>query len=162
MQNNIDVLQQIISLADFSAIDSILYHHYFNVYLILLGLLFFSPFCLVNPLFHNKILLTLLFINSVITVFASLAVFSFGKPSSIELRTTLNEQQTALLKTIDNPKIIQAINYNVAKYGKNLYAINKSLSETNETLEEIKQEEDDFKEKQQFINPTKFLELKNN
>ena len=103
-----------------------------------------------------------MFINSVITVFASLAVFSFGKPSSIELRTTLNEQQTALLKTIDNPKIIQAINYNVAKYGKNLYAINKSLSETNETLEEIKQEEDDFKEKQQFINPTKFLELKNN
>ena len=162
MQNNIDVLQQIISLADFSAIDSILYHHYFNVYLILLGLLFFSPFCLVNPLFHNKILLTLLFINSVITAFASLAVFSFGKPSSIELRTTLNEQQTALLKTIDDPKIIQAINYNVAKYGKNLYAIEQSLSKTDATLEEIEKEKVIIKEKQRLVNPPKFLELKTN
>lgn len=152
MQSNLDMLQQIISLADFSAMDSILYHHYFNVYLILLGLLFFSPFCLVNPLFHNKILLTLLLINSVITAFASLAVFSFGKPSSVELRTTLNELQIALLKTIDDPKTIQAINHNVAKYGKNLYAIEQSLSKTDISLEKI----------EQTVNPPKFLELKSN
>ena len=115
MQNNIDRLQQIISLSDFSTIDFILFHHNLIVQTFLLGLLFFNLFCLWLPIFHNKILATLLFINLVFTLFASLAVFSFGKSSSIERRTTLNEQQIALLKTIDDPKIIQAVNYNVGK-----------------------------------------------
>lgn len=152
MQNNIDRLQQIISLSDFSTIDFILFHHNLIVQTFLLGLLFFNLFCLWLPIFHNKILATLLFINLVFTLFASLAVFSFGKSSSIERRTTLNEQQIALLKTIDDPKIIQAVNYNVGKYGENLYAIDRSLSETDATLEEI----------EKAINPPRFLELKTN
>lgn len=152
MQNNIDMLQQIISLADFSTIDFILFHHNFIVQTFLLGLLFFNLFCLWLPIFHNKILVTLLFINLTITLFASLAVFSFGKSSSIELRTDLNEQQINLLKTINDPKLIQVINYNVGKYGENLYAIDRSLSETDATLKEI----------EQATNPSKFLELKNN
>lgn len=78
--------------------------------------------------------------------------FSFGKSSSIERRTTLNEQQITLLKTIDDPKIIQAVNYNVGKYGENLYTIDRSLSETDATLKEI----------EQATNPSKFLELKSN
>lgn len=81
-----------------------------------------------------------------------MAVFSFGKSSSIELRTDLNEQQINLLKTINDPKLIQVINYNVGKYGENLYAIDRSLSETDATLKEI----------EQATNPSKFLELKNN
>lgn len=152
MLNTANMLDKIISLADFSTIDFILFHHNLIVQTFLLGLLFFNLFCLWLPIFHNKILVTLLFINLAITLFASLAVFSFGKPSSIERRTTLNEQQIALLKTIDDPKIIQAINYNVAKYGKNLYAIDLSLSQTDITLEEI----------EQAVNPPKFLELKSN
>lgn len=152
MQNNIDMLQQIISLADFSTIDFILFHHNFIVQTFLLGLLFFNLFCLWLPIFHNKILVTLLFINLTITLFASLAVFSFGKSSSIELRTDLNEQQINLLKTINDPKLIQVINYNMGKYGENLYAIDRSLSETDATLKEI----------ERAINPPKFLELKSN
>lgn len=152
MQNNIDRLQQIISLSGFSTIDFILFHHNLIVQTFLLGLLFFNLFCLWLPIFHNKILATLLFINLVFTLFASLAVFSFGKSSSIERRTTLNEQQIALLKTIDDPKIIQAVNYNVGKYGENLYVIDRSLSEMDATLEEIEKE----------INPPRFLELKTN
>lgn len=78
-----------------------------------------------------------------------------GNAISVEKQTHLNEQQIALLKTIDDSKLIQAINYNVARYGKNLYAIDKSFSETNITLEEIKQEKEAIKEKQQLINSTK-------
>ena len=152
MLNTANMLDKIISLADFSAMDHILFHHNFIVHIFLLGLLFFNLFCSWLPIFHNKILVTLFFINLVFTLFASLAVFSFGERSRIERRTTLNEQQITLLKTIDDPKIIQAINYNVAKYGKNLYAIDFSLSETDITLEEIAR----------AVDPPKFLELKSN
>ena len=152
MLNTANILDKIISLADLSTMDSILFHHYVIVHIFLLGLLFFNLLCLCLPIFHNKILVTLLFINVVFTFFASLVVFSFGESSNIERRTNLNEQQIALLKTIDDLKIIQAINYNVAKYGKNLYAIDHSLSKTDITLEEI----------EQAVNPPKFLELKTN
>ena len=152
MLNTANMLDKIISLADFSTMDHILFHHNFIVQIFLLGLLFFNLFCSLLLIFHNKILVTLLFINLVFTLFASLAVFSFGELSRIERRTTLNEQQITLLKTIDDPKLIQVINYNVAKYGKNLYAIDFSLSETDITLEEIAR----------AVNPPKFLELKSN
>lgn len=49
MQNNIDMLQQIISLADFSTIDFILFHHNFIVQTFLLGLLFFNLFLFMAP-----------------------------------------------------------------------------------------------------------------
>ena len=154
MLNTTNMLDEIISIADFSAIDNLLYYHYLIVNIFLLGLLFFNLFYLPRIEFRNKILFILFCINLVITAFVSLVFLflSFGDRSSIELRTTLNEQQITLLKTIDDPKIIQAINYNVAKYGKNLYAIDRSLSKTDITLEEI----------EQAVNPPKFLELKTN
>lgn len=164
MQNNIDMLQQIISLADFSAMDSILYHHYIFADLSFLIVGFAHPtlLLLIGFQIKNKPLEILLYANVIITILL-ISVFKFNNDKiQIEKRTNLNEQQITLLKIIYDPKVIQAMNYNVARYGKNLYAINKSLSETNETLEEIKQEEESFKEKQQFVNPTKFLELKIN
>ena len=164
MQNNIDVLQQIISLADFSAMDSILYHHYIfaDLSFVILGFIHPTLLLLIGFQIKNKPLEILLYANVIITVLL-ISVFKFNNDKiQIEKRTNLNEQQITLLKIIHDPKVIQAMNYNVARYGKNLYAIKKSLSETNETLEEIKQEEESFKEKQQFVNPTKFLELKIN
>ena len=154
MLDTANMLDEIISIADFSTIDNLLYHHYLIVNIFLLGLLFFNLFYLPRIKFRNKILFILFCLNLAITAFVSLVFLflSFAGSSSIERRTELNEQQIALLKTIDDPKIIQAINYNVAKYGKNLYAIDFSLSETNITLEEIAR----------AVNPPKFLELKSN
>ena len=84
-----------------------------------------------------------------------IAVFAFsvlGDINSIEKRTELNEKQITLLKTIDDPKLIQVINYSVAEYGPNLYAIDRSLSKTEIILVEI----------EKAVNPPKFLELKTN
>lgn len=164
MQNNTDMLQQIIALADFSAMDSILYHHYIfaDLSFLILGFVYPVLLLLIGFQIKNKPLEILLYANVIITVLL-ISVFKFNNDKiQIEKRTNLNEQQITLLQTIHDPKVIQAVNYNVARYGKNLYTIKKSLSETNETLEEIKQEEESFKEKQQFVNPTKFLELKIN
>ena len=81
----------------------------------------------------------------------------FHDPFSMKSRTNLNEQQVTLLKTIDDPNVIQAINYNVARYGANLYSIDKALSETDAVLEDIEKEKLIFKEKQRLIDPPKFL-----
>ena len=159
MQNNIDMLQQIISLADFSAMDSILYHHYIFADLSFLIVGFAHPtlLLLIGFQIKNKPLEILLYANVIITVLL-ISVFKFNNDKiQIEKRTNLNEQQITLLKTIDDPNVIQAINYNVARYGANLYSIDKALSETDAVLEDIKKEKVIIKEKQRFIDPPKFL-----
>lgn len=94
--------------------------------------------------------------NTIVGVFCFWRIF-FNDSLSIEERTNLNEQQITLLKTIDDSNVIQAINYNVARYGANLYSIDRALSETDAVLEEIEKEKSIVKEKQRLVNPPKFL-----
>lgn len=152
MIDEMNMLDEIISLAQFSTVDSILFHHNVAVHLISITWAIANLIVLFRIKSSNKILLTLFYTNMAICCIAVFAFSVLGDINSIERRTTLNEQQIKLLKTIDDPKIIQAINYNVAKYGKNLYAIDRSLSNTDIILKEI----------EQAINPSKFLELKSN
>lgn len=152
MIDEMNMLDEIISLAQFSTVDSILFHHNVAVHLISITWAIANLIVLFRIKSRNKILLTLFYTNMAICCIAVFAFSVLGDINSIERRTELNEQQIKLLKTIDDPKLIQAINYNVEKYGQNLYAIERSLSNTDITLKEI----------EQAINPSKFLELKSN
>lgn len=152
MIDEMNMLDEIISLAQFSTVDSILFHHNVAVHLISITWAIANLIVLFRIKSRNKILLTLFYTNMAICCIAVFAFSVLGDINSIERRTELNEQQIKLLKTIDDRKLIQAINYNVEKYGQNLYAIERSLSNTDITLKEI----------EQAINPSKFLELKSN
>ena len=161
MQNNTDMLQQIIALADFSTIDSILFHHRHLINICLLIYIIIN-ICLNEwKQIKNKSLKNLFVANTIVGVFCFWRIF-FNDSLSIEERTNLNEQQITLLKTIDDSNVIQAINYNVARYGANLYSIDRALSETDAVLKDIEQEKLIIKEKQRLINPPKFIELKTN
>ena len=157
MVNNANILNKIILLSDFSTIDNIMFHYYSTLNLIILILLFINILLLfymaVNKM-DNKRLERVFQFSFIITGLLGILLLINNDPISIGKQTDLNEEQIALLKTIEDPKVIQAINYNVAQYGKNLYAINKSLFETEATLEEIEKEKQQL---QQFINPPKFL-----
>ena len=152
MIDEMNMLDEIISLAQFSTVDLILFHHNVAVHLISITWAIANLIVLFRIKSSNKILLTLFYTNMAICCIAVFAFSVFGDVNSIERRTELNEQQIKLLKTIDDPKLIQVINYNVARHGKNLYAIDRSLSKTEVTLAEI----------EEVINPPKFLELKTN
>ena len=69
--------------------------------------------------------------------------------------TPLNDKQIALLQTIDDPSLIKAINYQVARYGTTFYAIRKGFLDTEMTLKEIERKRKD-------INPPEFLKLETN
>jgi hypothetical protein len=105
----------------------------------------------------NKSLENLFIANTIIALFIAWYGVVFHNPFSIKSRTNLNEQQIALLKTIDDQNVIQTINYNVARYGANLYSIDRALSETDAVLKDIEQEKLIIKEKQRLIDPPKFL-----
>ena len=160
MQNNLDLLNQIISLADFSAMDRILFQYNYIVTIFIFSYMMINFVALLYidvKRIKNKSLENLFIANTTITLFIAWYGVVFYEPFSIKSRTNLNEQQIALLKTIDDPNVIQAVNYNVARYGANLYSIDKALSETDVTLEEIEKEKVIVKEKQLLINPPKFL-----
>lgn len=152
MIDEMNMLDEIISLAKFSTVDSILFHHNVSVHLISITWAIANLIVLFRIKSSHKILLTLFYTNMAICCIAVFAFSVLGDINSIERRTYLNEQQITLLKKIDDPKLIQVINYNVSQYGKNLYAIDRSLSKTEVTLAEI----------EKVINPPKFLELKSN
>ena len=161
MSNNLELLNQIISLADFSTIDSILFHHRHFINICLLVYIIINVCLNEWKQVKNKSLKNLFVANIIVGVFCFWRII-FNDSLSIEERTNLNEQQIALLKTIDDSNVIQAINYNVARYGANLYSIDKALSETYDVLKDIEQEKLIIKEKQRLINPPKFIELKTN
>ena len=161
MSNNLELLNQIISLADFSTMDSILFHHRHFINICLLVYIIVNACLNEWKQVKNKSLKNLFVANIIVGVFCFWRII-FNDSLSIEERTNLNEQQIALLKTIDDSNVIQAINYNVARYGANLYSIDKALSDTYATLEEIEKEKVIIKEKQRLVNPPKFLELKTN
>lgn len=152
MIDEMNMLDEIISLAKFSTVDSILFHHNTTIHLISLVWAVVNLIALFRVDSNNKPLSTFVYFNVGVCGFLMFAFLLFGDINSIEKRTELNEQQINLLKTIDDPKLIQVINYNVAEYGPNLYAIDRSLSKTEVTLAEI----------EKVINPPKFLELKSN
>lgn len=152
MIDEINMLDEIISLAQFSTVDSILFHHNVVIHLISLVWAVVNLIALFRVDSNNKPLSTFIYFNVGVCGFLMFAFFLFGDINSIEKRTDLNEQQITLLKTIDDPKLIQVINYNVGKYGKNLYAIDRSLYKTEISLVEI----------EKAVNPPKFLELKTN
>lgn len=152
MIDEMNMLDEIISLAQFSTVDSILFHHNVAVHLISITWAIANLIVLFRIKSRNKILLTLFYTNMAICCIAVFAFSVLGDINSIERRTELNKQQVKLLKTIDDPKLIQVINYNVAEYGPNLYAIDRSLSKTEITLSKI----------EKAINPPKFLEFKTN
>ena len=161
MSNNLELLNQIISLADFSAMDHILFHHRHFINICLLIYIIINVCLNEWKQVKNKSLKNFFVANIIIGVFCFWRIF-FNDSMSIEERTNLNEQQITLLKNIDDPNVIQAINYNVARYGANLYSIDRALSETDATLEEIEKEKVVIKEKQRLVNPPKFIELKTN
>lgn len=152
MIDEMNMLDEIISLAQFSTVDSILFHHNTTIHLISLVWAVVNLIALFRVDSDNKPLSTLVYLSVGVCGFLMFAFLLFGDINSIEKRTELNEQQIILLNTIDDPKLIQVINYSVAQYGKNLYAIDRSLSKTEIILVEI----------EKAINPPKFLELKTN
>lgn len=160
MQNNLDLLNQIISLANFSTIDRILFHYNYIITIFIFSYMMINFVALLYidvKRIKNKSLENLFIANIIIALFIAWYGVVFHDPFSIKSRTNLNEQQVTLLKTIGDPKVIQAVNYNVARYGANLYSIDKALSETDVTLEEIEKEKVIVKEKQRLIDPPKFL-----
>ena len=159
MSNNLELLNQIISLANFSTIDRILFHYNYIITIFIFTYMIINFVALLYidvKRIKNKSLENLFIANIIIALFIWYGVV-FHDPFSIKSRTNLNEQQVTLLKTIDDPKVIQAVNYNVARYGANLYSIDKALSETDAVLEDIEQEKLIIKEKQRLIDPPKFL-----
>lgn len=136
-------------------LTSIIFHK--NYHLFLNGYLVFTLLYIDVKRIKNKSLENLFIANIIISLFIAWYGVVFHDPFSIKSRTNLNVQQVTLLKIIDDPKVIQAINYNVARYGANLYSINRALSETDVTLEKIEKEKVIVKEKQRLINPPKFL-----
>lgn len=152
MIDEMNMLDEIISLAHFSTVDLILFYHNTTIHLISLVWAVVNLIALLRVDSNNKPLSTFVYFNVGVCGFLMFAFLLFGDINSIEKRTELNKQQINLLKTIDDPKLIQVINYNVAEYGQNLYAIDRSLSKTEVTLAEI----------EKVINPPKFLELKSN
>ena len=160
MSNNLELLNQIISLADFSAMDRILFHynHIITIFIFTYMMINFVALLYIDvKRIKNKSLENLFIANIIIALFIAWYGVVFHDPFSIKSRTNLNEQQIALLKTIDDQNVIQAINYNVARYGANLYSIDRALSETDAVLKDIEQEKLIIKEKQRLINPPKFL-----
>ena len=160
MSNNLELLNQIISLADFSAMDRILFHynHIITIFIFTYMMINFVALLYIDvKRIKNKSLENLFIANIIIALFIAWYGVVFHDPFSIKSRTNLNEQQIALLKTIDDQNVIQAVNYNVARYGVNLYSIDRALSETDAVLEEIEKEKVIIKEKQHFVNPPKFL-----
>lgn len=160
MSNNLELLNQIISLADFSTIDSILFHynHIITIFIFTYMMVNFVALLYIDvKRIKNKSLENLFIANTIIALFIAWYGAVFHNPFSIKSRTNLNEQQVTLLKTIDDPNVIQAINYNVARYGANLYSIDRAISETDAVLEDIEKEKVTIKEKQRLINPPKFL-----
>ena len=160
MQNNLDLLNQIISLANFSTIDRILFHynHIITIFIFTYMIINFVALLYIDvKRIKNKSLENLFIANIIISLFIAWYGVVFHNPFSIKSRTNLNEQQIALLKTIDDQNVVQAINYNVARYGANLYSIDRALSETDAVLEEIEKEKSIVKEKQRLVNPPKFL-----
>ena len=160
MQNNLDLLNQIISLANFSTIDRILFHYNYIVTIFIFSYMMINFVALLYidvKRIKNKSLENLFIANIIIALFIAWYGVVFHDPFSIKSRTNLNEQQIALLKTIDDQNVIQAINYNVSRYGANLYSIDKALSETDAVLKDIEQEKLIIKEKQRLIDPPKFL-----
>ena len=160
MSNNLELLNQIISLADFSTIDSILFHYNYIITIFIFSYMMVNFVALLYidvKRIKNKSLENLFIANIIISLFIAWYGVVFHDPFSIKSRTNLNEQQIALLKTIDDQNVVQAINYNVARYGANLYSIDRALSETDAILEEIEQEKLIIKEKQLLIDPPKFL-----
>lgn len=152
MIDEMNMLDEIISLAKFSTIDSILFQHNATIHLLSLVWSVVNLIALFRVDSNNKPLSTFVYFNVGVCGFLMFAFLLFGDINSIEKRTELNKQQVKLLKTIDDPKLIQVINYNVAEYGPNLYAIDRSLSKTEITLSKI----------EKAINPPKFLEFKTN
>lgn len=160
MSNNLDLLNQIISLADFSTMDRILFHYNYIITIFVFTYMIINFVLLLYmdvKRIKNKSLENLFIANIIIALFIAWYGVVFHDPFSIKSRTNLNEQQVTLLKTIDDPNVIQAINYNVARYGANLYSIDRTLSETDAVLEDIEQEKLIIKEKQLLIDPPKFL-----
>ena len=152
MIDEMNMLDEIISLTQFSTVDSILFHHNVAVHLIFLIWSVVNLIALFRVDSNNKPLSTFVYFNVGVCGLLMSAFLLFGDINSIEKRTELNEKQINLLKTIYDPKLIQVINYSVAEYGPNLYAIDRSLSKTEITLSKI----------EKAINPPKFLEFKTN